>query len=242
MNKEIAKMLKYQEVDMKLYQLERKLKNSEDAKALMSSSAKRKELKENLLNINRETGDVMKSIEKNDEEYNTYLAQFGELESNLNDNITIEEIDFYLKKIDAVIKKMEKLESLTLELKKKLEELRKSADSMMKESMRCAQIVKDKKPLVEKMKEELMKDAKEYNDRLKAIIKEQGISSDDKVFQRYKEVKTRRMPVFVEVTKNGKDFSCSGCGVEIPLGISDEATNNGFAECPNCGRILYSKD
>lgn len=31
MNKEIAKMLKYQEVDMKLYQLERKLKNSEDA-------------------------------------------------------------------------------------------------------------------------------------------------------------------------------------------------------------------
>ncbi len=242
MNKEIAKMLKYQEVDMKLYQLERKLKNSEDAKALMASSAKRKELRENLLNVNREASDLMKSIEKNEEEFNIYIAQFGELENNLNDNITIEEIEFYLKKIDSVVKKIEKLENLTLELKRKLEDLRKNADGMMKESMRCAQIVKEKKPLVEKMKEDLMKDAKEYNDRLKAIVKEQNISSEDKVFKRYKEVKTRRMPVFVEVTKNGKDFSCSGYGVEIPLGISDEATNNGYAECPNCGRILYSKD
>lgn len=136
MNKEIAKMLKYQEVDMKLYQLERKLKNSEDAKALMASSAKRKELRENLLNVNREASDLMKSIEKNEEEFNIYIAQFGELENNLNDNITIEEIEFYLKKIDSVVKKIEKLENLTLELKRKLEDLRKNADGMMKESMR----------------------------------------------------------------------------------------------------------
>ena len=158
MNAYIAMMLKYQEVDMRVYRLDKKLKNAEETKKWLDATQKKKEFRDDYVNVDREMASEMASITKASEDFNALMAEVNDLESMITDKSSIDEIDYFLKKIDDIMKKIKDVEAIATDSKKALERLTEVADNDLKQIVKCNQIIAEFKPAVEKLKAEIMKD------------------------------------------------------------------------------------
>ena len=235
MNKEIEKMLKYQEVDMKLYLLDKKLKNADETKKWMDATSRKKEFKDEYVNVDRDINNEMASINKATEDFNSLMAEANDLENSITENSTIEQIDFFLKKIDDILKKIKDVEIIASESKRNLEKLTETADKDLRQIVKYTQQISEFKPIVEELTKKTKAEAKKIMVLLNDVTAKQGIDTNSKLFKAYTAKKKHKMPVFVELNGN----NCGGCGVDVATYVVDTAKKQGYAECPNCGRIMY---
>jgi predicted nucleic acid-binding Zn-ribbon protein len=73
---------------------------------------------------------------------------------------------------------------------------------------------------------------------LKEKLSEQAKKVDKTLLAKYKQKSAERINVFVEEVA-GK---CGGCRMEISASKLNTLKANGFIECENCGRIIYTKN
>ena len=237
MNKDIEKMLKYQEVDMRLYILDKKLKNADETKKWMEATSLRKSLRDDFVGADRDMDSEVASINKAAEDFESLLLETNDLENSIGDQANIEQIDYYLKKIDDLLKKIKDVENVGADSKRELEKLNESAENCLKQIVKCSQVIAKYKPQVEELKKEMLVEAKNIKAELDSIVKSENIDTTSKVYEVYKACSKRKMPVFVELN----DRNCGGCGVEMSNNTLIKAEHDGYVECPNCGRIMYVK-
>lgn len=224
----IENILKYQEFDRQIRNLEKESSNMEEKQIMnkmiayvkdaqnksgaLENSAKqlvedynrtKKEYEQTLSNIQK----LVTSTEQNDKTINlinTYSSDLYMLERKLNIIVT---------KTQEILKQFGVAKNNVIKAKQKHKECKEKYDAKVNEIT----------PKIAKLRQEQKKLESSLNEKI--LAKYKGVLHDN-IF-----------PVLVPV--NNK--LCGGCRIEIPMGKMDKLKNDGFIICEQCGRIIYNK-
>ena len=229
---QLQAILKYQEIDTKLYKLERELASSEERKEYVKvkkflETAPEKldamEVKANALKT--EAAELIKKYEKMEET----LQEFEHLDELVTDGA---DIAFYKKSAQSIA---EQLKKLKVDLAALVNSIKTTDSEFQKLKKQVLVAQKQYADAAEKYKAvKASKDAekKEIEKELAALSKEvpeelMGIYQTKR--------KERIFPIVGEVAGN----RCPFCSMEPPLAARSKLSGGGRIECDNCHRIIF---
>lgn len=230
----VQAILNYQEVDTKLYKLEREIAGSEERKEyvkvkkfLESAPEKLDSLEVKATALKTEAAEISKKYARTEET----LKDFENLDELVNGGA---DIAFYKKKAQSIIDQLKKLKSdlntLTENVKSvdaEYQKLKKQVIAMQKQYAE----VSEKYKAVKASKDG---ERKEIEAELQKLAKEIPAELLNQYLMKRKE---KIFPVVGELTGN----RCPYCGMEPPLAARNQLTGGGTIECDNCHRIICSK-
>ena len=227
-------ILNYQEVDAKLFKLERELAGSEERKEyvkvkkfLQSAPEKLDALEVKAQSLKAEADELVKKYEKLEDT----LSDFDHLDELVTEGA---DIAFYQKKAQTKVEQLKKmkadLNALVANIKateteyQKLKKMVISAQKQYAEVSEKYKAVKTAKdPEKKALEGELAKLEKEVPATLLEAYK---MKREEKIF-----------PVVGEIAGT----RCPFCSMEPPLAARNKLTGGATIECDNCHRIIFSK-
>ena len=230
---QLQEILKYQEVDRKLYTLERELASSEERKEYVkvkkfmeSAPEKLDSLEAKALALKTEAAEITKKYE----EAEATLKDFDHLDELINDGA---DISFYKKKVQAIIEKLKKLKA---ELNALTANINATSAEYQKLKKQVISMQKQYKEALEKYN--AVKAAKEPERKaVETELKEIAKTVEEELLKKYlTKRKERIFPVVGEVVGG----MCI-CGMEVALATKNRLAAGETVECENCHRIIYEK-
>ncbi len=229
---DIKKIVEYQKVDSKLFQLERQLNQSVNKQkcAQLSaiardSQAKSAKLEEQASQIAKEIQDLFKIADQNKLKIKEILAQDVEKMS--------------VEQIDAALALREKLMQNLAILDKKATKLAELANSVLSEFNKTKVNYKNAGEKYKEYKEAYDKEVSEISPKVQELqkeLRELAKVVDAKLLEEYKKRRHDRIfPVFVSL--NNK--CCGGCHMEVPASSLSKLEKEGILVCENCRRVIY---
>lgn len=232
---QIEKLLKYQEEDSKLLQIEREAANSEEWKNYsQSKSFLTKRAPEKLDSMDAKAREMTVMLEKLNKKYEDIAATIKDFE-HLDELVEGgADIQFYKKNATQIT---EKLKSI----KGEINALIKS----MKEADEEYQSLKKKTIAVQKQYQEHSAKYQEYKKgklaEMESIKKELDLLAKDinpEVMKRYVAKRSERIFPIICAVKNDR---CSKCGMELSIVGKEKISAGNVTECENCHRFLYKE-
>ena len=224
----------YQKLDLKMDELENKIKNCSARKELYKSIKYLKDQQESLIKLNE-------NVDKKNHIYNRIYNDFQKISKNLKEegkilnsgNIkTFKQLDQIEKKLWDIQKKLE-------QKKEELTDLLKEMDSLNKNLQEVTQRLRRGKKEYDKYKKEydlVMKDVDSEYDEIKAQRDSIEEKLDDSLLKKYNAIKGNHRLVIAEIQQD----RCGGCNMVLAsLVVQNVRDKAGIIECENCGRILY---
>lgn len=230
----IQAILHYQEIDKKLYKLERELAGSDERKEyvkvkkfLETAPEKLEALEAKAVSLKGEAGELSKRYQQTEET----LKDFEHLDELVEGGA---DISFYKKKAQSIIEQLKKLKGDMSVLSESIkavdgeyQKLKKQILAIEKQAPEISKKYKAAKAVVDAQREEIEKE-------LSVIVKD----VPENVLTIYKTKRKEKIfPVVGELTGN----RCPYCSMEPPLAARNKLTGGAFIECDNCHRIIFSK-
>ncbi|MDE7307022.1 MAG: hypothetical protein K2N33_06505 [Clostridia bacterium] len=229
---QVEQLLKYQEEDAKLLQIERDAASSEEwknysqAKSFLTKAPEKLEAMDGKA---REIESLLDKLNKKYEEIEETLKDFENLDELVEGGA---DITFYKKNATQI---SEKLKSIKAEINS-LTKAVKDADDEYK-------TLKKKTISVQKQYTEYSETYKKYKesklgemDAIKKELEKLSKGIDAEVFKKYQVKRSERIfPIICEV----KNDRCSKCGMELSIVGKEKISGGGVTECENCHRFLY---
>ncbi len=229
---QLQAILKYQEIDTKLYKLERELAGSEERKEYVKfkkflETAPEKldamEVKANALKT--EAAEITKKYEKAE----GTLKDFEHLDELVTDGA---DIAFYKKNVQAIVEQLKKLKADLTTLINNIkavdseyQKLKKQVISAQKQYAEAAEKYKAVKTLKDEEKKEI--------EKVLADLRKEVPEELMTIYQTKR--KERIFPVVGEIAGN----RCPFCSMEPPLAARSKLSGGGRIECDNCHRIIF---
>lgn len=231
---DLKKILDYQKIDGEYLKVEKKLRDSEEAKNMALWQKSIKTTGDELVKLNRRTEECFQIFEKNALKYTELKKQIDESLELVAGVEDITEITYYQKNLEKMLAEVTAAEKDAATINAELEEIKKHAESEFKKYNKSIKEYKVSKEAFMALKESLQKEASECLKQLRDLSKE----IEPKVMQSYKRVREERKKFPVLVPLNDKN--CGGCGMEISGNLEEKFSGGTeLAECPSCGRIIY---
>ena len=230
----IQAILHYQEIDKKLYKLERDLAGSDERKEyvkvkkfLETAPEKLEALEAKAVSLKGEAGELSRRYQQTEET----LKDFEQLDELVEGGA---DISFYKKKAQSIIEQLKKLKGDMNVLSESIkavdgeyQKLKKQILAIEKQAPEISKKYKAAKAAVDAQREEIEKE-------LSVIVKD----IPENVLTIYKTKRKEKIfPVVGELTGN----RCPYCSMEPPLAARNKLTGGAFIECDNCHRIIFSK-
>ena len=231
---QLQAILKYQEIDAKIYKIERELSASEERKEyvkvkkfLESAPEKLDALEVKAKSLRAEAEELMKQYERLEET----LKDFDNIDELVTDGA---DISFYKKKAQLKIEQLKKMRAdlnlLLTAIKETDEEYKKLKKQVLSVEKKAPEVFKKYKEL------KAAKDAekKPFEEELAVIEKE--ISRD--ILDIYKTKRKEKIfPVVGQIT-GGR---CPYCSMDLPIAAKSKLSGGGWIECENhiCSRVLF---
>lgn len=231
---DIKKILKYQETESKLLELEKKISNNPSRLAVNKSveQIKKAQTYTNQLEENsKQSIDKYKDLSKVIEENFATLESIKNISIESANNQDLEKWNQTLKNLavnfDILEKKLMQEADKTNKLLANFESTKKTIKTNNEKyalnKTKYEEYLESQKPKLNKLKQDMENLEKEISPEIIAIYKQRR---QDRIF-----------PVFVPTTEN----MCSGCMMELPSALLDKLNSKGYLECENCRRIIYLK-
>ncbi len=231
---QLQAILKYQEVDAKVYKLERELSSSEERKEYVKIK-KFMEAAPEKLNALESKALALKG------ECESLTAQYERLAESVKDFDNVDElvtegadISFYQKNVQSILDKLKKVKAEINALVATV----KAADEEYKKLKKQVLGVEKQAPAIQaaykKIKAEKEAAAKPYKVELDALAKE--ISAE--MMELYKTKRKEKIfPVVGQIVGN----RCPFCSMDLPIAAMSKLSGGGYIECENhiCSRILF---
>ena len=229
----IANLIKYQETDKKLKEIEDKLSKSEEKKKAAQAFTYLSSFPDAVAKLDKKAEELMSQLEAVSLKKNALSGQLKDISEEI-ENIDSEETAHY------VIKKADELMSAIKALDETINKLSQAMTAVKTEYDKAkVTYVKAKEQYTEfgEKYNELKKNAKAEMDAIKAELDaiKKTISAD--LMKQYEDKRKDKFPPLVMLNGN----KCGACGMEISMkGISD--LNNGdLVECDNCHKLVYKQ-
>ena len=229
---QLQAILTYQEIDAKLYKLERELASCEERKEyvkvkkfLETAPEKLDSLESKAVALNAEFAELSKKYVKLEET----LVDFENLDELVTGGA---DITFYKKKAQSIVEQARKLKSDMNTLAENIkttdaeyQKLKKQVISAQKQYPEVSEKYKAVKASRETERKEMETAVAQAAKNVPAEMLE--------VYQTKR--KERIFPVVGELTGN----RCPFCSMEPPLAARNKLTGGGSIECDNCHRIIF---
>lgn len=230
---DIKKIIEYQRIDSKLFQIERQLSQSVNKQrcAQLSSIARESQVKsakleEQASQLAKEIQDLFRIADQNKLKIKEILAQDVE-------KMTTEQID-------SSLALREKLMQNLVVLDKKATKLAELANTILSDFNKTKINYKNAGEKYKICKEAYDKEVASMNPKiqeLKAELSKLSKEIDPKLLEEYSKRRHDRIfPVFVSL--NNK--CCGGCHMEVPASSISKLQKEGILVCENCRRIIYN--
>ena len=227
-------ILKYQELDGKLVQLERKLASSNEKTVMNQMIAFVKDAQNKSVELENQAKKMTEEYVALKKEYDKNIKLIKDLTSKESSELTVEEMDEIFNQINLVSSNLFMIErNLNIQLvniKNILKEFENTKNGVIKARAKHKESKEKYEALVAQI-----------NPQIEAIKKDMlalESSVDEKLLAKYKAVKRDNIyPVFVTLN-NG---NCGGCRMMIPMGKVNKIKTDGFIVCEHCGRVIYIK-
>ncbi len=231
----IQKLLKYQEIDKQLKEIETELLNSEERKKAKSAEKYLAGVADNVNKLDLKASELIANFERVNKQLDAFKEQEKEFEKATKSAEDEKEISFLIKKIEELLSKIKLLTAdadkiyneiqAVLKEYKEIRETTKKAQIQYKESG-------EKYNLLKNSKNEQMTSIKSQLAEINKTI------SDASLMEKYlKRRNDKIFPVLYEVT----DRVCGYCNMELSLKDLSELKNGVVIECDQCKRLLYKK-
>lgn len=235
--KQLDYLWTYQELDLKIDELERKKKNSSTRKELYKSVKYLKNQQKSLIKLNND-------FDKKNHIYNRIYHEF----ENLNKSL-IEEEDILnsgnvksFKQLDQMENKISEAQEKLKAKKQELVNLLMEIDILNKKLQDVSQRLRDGKKQYDGNKKEYDLEMKGLDSQLAQIVAERdtiGEKLNSSLLKRYEAVKGNHTTAVAEIEQN----RCGGCNMTLAsLVVQNVRDKTSILECENCGRILYSRE
>lgn len=233
----IQKILEYQEIDLEYLKLENQLRNCDEAKKLKECETQYKAATDEVMKCNLLVDDCFSNVDKYQKQFVELKKEVVELSNSVDEDIETAQLDYYSKKLEQLMTTIANIEKECDRLTADLKKLQDAAANEMKKASKSLTLAKQFKDAYLEKQKELSAKAKEIKEKRDIVEKD----VDEEVLEIYKKVrKNKKVPFFVPLVS---PKTCGGCGMEIANDLL-EILNSGkqYAECPNCGRIIFKKD
>ena len=227
-------ILKYQEVDAKIYKIERELSGSEERKEyvkvkkfLESAPEKLDALEIKAKSLRAEAEELMRQYERLEET----LKDFDNLDELVSSGA---DISFYRKKAQS---KIEQLRKMKADLNNLIAAI-KATDEEYQKLKKQVLAIEKKAPEVYKKYKEL----KAAKDAEKKPYEEQLATLEASIPPEFLEVyKTKRKEKIFPVVGQIVGGRCPYCSMDLPIAARNKLSGGGWIECENhiCNRILF---
>lgn len=227
-------ILKYQEVDAKIYKIERELAGSEERKEyvkvkkfLESAPEKLDALEIKAKSLRAEAEELMRQYERLEET----LKDFDNLDELVSSGA---DISFYRKKAQS---KIEQLRKMKADLNNLIAAI-KATDEEYQKLKKQVLAIEKKAPEVYKKYKEL----KAAKDAEKKPYEEQLATLEASIPPEFLEVyKTKRKEKIFPVVGQIVGGRCPYCSMDLPIAARNKLSGGGWIECENhiCNRILF---
>lgn len=227
----INELLKYQEVDGQLREIERELGKSEERKKAVEAKKYLDTVEESVNKLDARAGELLVAYEnvlKEKEQLEEQKEEFKKALEGIEDETGA---NYLIKKVDKL---MDKIKSATATLKKIMEEFNAIAKGYV-------QIKNKTKEAQEQYREngqkynEFKASFKDKQDKIKGELEQIKKKISPELMEKYQRKRENKMfPILYEVG----DGICGRCNMEISLSEVNKLKNGEVIEC-QCGCLLY---
>ncbi len=228
----MEKMLKYQELDLKIGNIASDINNDVDRMNALKMQQSLKEYQAKLVELNKKSKALFDEFESLKKVFNSMAENLEVVGKNAD---TTDE-----KKLDGLIEANEAITNNLLRLQKKILVVKQSCDEVQNEYNSIMKNARLAKSSMQKYKESYTikkEKAEKEIESLKAELEKLSKQVDPKLLAKYKQKRTEKSNVFVPQV-GGK---CGGCRMEISVSKLAKLKADGMIECENCGRIIYNQ-
>lgn len=232
---DLTQLLKYQDVDAKLFSIEQKLTASPHKKkanelALLAKKAQAKstELENEANNVLKEIDDLKMSFQQNKKSLDSLLKK------DL-DKLSLEEFDSLSSLKSKILNNLNSLEKM---LQKSAEKI----NNILQEFNKTKKMYDNARLQFEDCKKKIQEETKilePEKDKVKKELESLESTVDKRLLEEYK--KRRNDNIFpVVVPLEGKNF-CGRCRMELPMAAISRINDTGVITCEHCKRLVYKK-
>lgn len=227
---DIKSILEYQEVDKKLYKIEREISTCPERKAYMQIKKFLATASEKLEQFEVKTKQIKGQMVELAKKYKQMEEALGEFE-HMDD--TVGDLSFYKKKALALNDTLKALKSEIAHLTKEINKTHDEYQDLKKQVIKKQEEGKDAQEKYDEVKKSREPEMQAIRDEL-AALKGKTKGEDFELYERKRKEKV--FPVVVPVQGD----SCY-CSMNLSLLDIDKLKNGESVECSECHRVLYVK-
>lgn len=227
-------ILKYQELDSKLQQLEKKMATSSEKSVMNQMIGYVKDAQNKSAELEQKAKKMMDEYINLKKEYDKNILLIKELTAKNSDELTTAQMDEIFHQINLVSSNLYMIErNLNIQLvniKAILKEFENTKNGVIKARNKHKESKEKYEALVNTINPEM--------DKIRQEMTKLEPSIDAKLLAKYKSVRHDNIfPVFVPLN-NG---NCGGCRMALPMGKVDKIKSDRYIVCDNCGRVIFDK-
>lgn len=231
---QVQQLIKYQEVDSKLLEIEREAVNSEEWKNFSQAKSFLTKAPEKLEAMDAKAREMTEML-------NSLISKYAEIEETLNDFEHLNELvdagadlSFYKKNATSIAESIKSMKGEIASLKKSIKEADEAYQAFKKKTITVQKEYTEYSAAYQQYKKVKVAEM----DGVKAELEKLEKELDPEVLKRYKTKRSERIfPIICSV--NGD--RCSKCGMELSILSKEKIAAGGISECDNCHRFLYKE-
>ena len=231
----IEKLLAYQEEDAKLFEIEKKLKESDARKKGVQAERFLRSVTENVAGIESKAQDLNGQYDNAQAELqkvNEEVEEFNSIAKKVTDE---KEISYLKDRANKLAKVLDDLLRRIQKIEQDMAELNSQYVKLKKETVAYQEQHEKSKVEYAKLKEQFAPERKAIDDNLKKLAQDIPVEILDKYTEKRKD---KQFPIVYKLS--AKDKHCMACGTELSLKQLDtlKKKDNVF-ECENCRKLLF---
>lgn len=237
MDKNIEKLVNYQEVDKELKVLEDEVRKSDESQKYLTA-------KKFLSTVNDSLSALESKAKVIVDSYNLAMTEIEKLKKTAEESSsTIDscesenELNYFKKKFQSTIDAISNLEG-------KINSLSKEMDDVLKEFNKLRVATKQMKAQYEEYgpKFKALKDSKDAEmNKLKVKLEKLKADIDPVLMEKYQTRRNdKKFPIIYGVDISTNSVYCPACATEMSLSQKNELASGAIKECETCRKLLYA--
>lgn len=232
-------ILAYQDVDMRLFALEREVNGSKESKDVAMYREFMKEYSGGLIRVNAEMDEAVKLAHRQAEELCALEAKIDDMANISIEDADVEELDLYEKEIQKLAAEADAFKRAMDENEAQMKKILQNFDEKFKQCAVCKKKLDEANVAFKKLIDSKGEEVTSIKRRLAEIKKD--IPED--VMELYlKRRSGKKMPAFVPLNIEDKGVKACRCGMKLlDNALAKLKTAGDTVECQGCGRIIFVK-
>lgn len=229
----ITKLIKYQEIDKKLKDIENMLGASDERKHVFLSAKFLKSVPELVAKIDNKAVDLMNQLSQIKDKREKLSEQLQYISSDVDNIETEESVHYTMKKADEIIASIKVLDTACAKLSNEMASLSAEYDQVKAKTAKANAQYKEYNEKYTALKASVQDEMKKIQTELAELRK----SIDADKMKKYDEKRKDKFPVLVPLKGN----RCGGCGMELSMKSLADLELGEVVECDNCRTIVYNQ-